>query len=360
MTYQFNAKHPLLILAPEDHLYVQLSEYFETVDYFTDTEDLIEFFHQYREPNHLNVLIDLRLGQSEMMDVLKEMYCISLISNYIVLDESEEIETAINAYRNGATLYLKKPRSIDRFKHVFELSEIKKINQKQFDDTFYMDNLFQNIKMDELFFLRTETDDEIILEPEELTLKIETRIKKPISQLPKPKLLIIEDEHINMQILKLQLRPYFDLVCASSGKESLELLALHPDIALVILDVYLPDTLGTKLYLDIRKTHPTAKVIVFTAYEENEVARELIHSGAYDYINKPYQEKELIEKCFAAWRSLRWPFFEFKIQFETLSDMQKIALFKCHCADLEKLNKHLYHSDIYALFPQLIAYHSFA
>ena len=353
MKNNIDTQHSLLIIAPQDTLYESFSEQYERVDYFRRTDGLIDFFYQYKETSNLTVLIDLSLGRLEMLSLLKSLYSIDLIVNYIILDDIEDIDTAVEVYRSGGTVYAKKPQDIARLKVLFEISKEKKITQKQFNDTFYMDNLFHTNKVDNLYFLRNESDAALCYDTETVTQEIEAKINQRIDLLSKPNILLIEDEAINMQILKCQLKQYYTVFCATSGESALAILKEHADIHLIVLDVYLPDTLGTKLYKHIRKTHPTSKVIVFTAFEENDVARELIHAGAYDYLNKPYEEKDLQEKCLNAWRSYRWPFFEFNIDFNLLNDSQKMGLFKSHLCDLNKSNKLMYSVDVYSLFPEL-------
>lgn len=360
MRFKPNPEHPLIIIAPEDSLYREVASTFSSVEYFTSPENLIDFFHGIKDTDHLSVIFDLALGKEVILNLLSDFYRISMVTNYIVFDAFEDIDTAVSVYRKGGTLYMKKPNDRDRFDVVFEMSEKKKITQKQFDDTYYLDQLFQNVKIDKLFFTRNDQDSEENYESEALAKQIKQILGQDFDKLPKPKLLIVEDESINMQILKIQLRPYYELLCAASGKECLAILQEHPDIQLILLDVYLPDILGTRLYLEIRKTHALAKVIVFTAFEENEVARELIHAGAYDYINKPYDERELQQKCLTAWRSVRWPFFEFSICYYHLSDDNKLDLIAAYVHQMQDQNKPLYLSDIYSLFPNLIPANQFS
>ncbi|WP_085505418.1 response regulator [Thalassobacillus devorans] len=90
---------------------------------------------------------------------------------------------------------------------------------------------------------------------------------------------------------------------ALNGKETLELIAdEQPD--LLLLDVYMPDRLGTDLLHDIRELSPTIDIIMITAANDKAMIEIALKYGVIDYIIKPvsldrfkktihsYQEKQ--------------------------------------------------------------------
>ncbi|MFG6118773.1 response regulator [Thalassobacillus sp. B23F22_16] len=90
---------------------------------------------------------------------------------------------------------------------------------------------------------------------------------------------------------------------ALNGKETLEIIAdEQPD--LLLLDVYMPDKLGTELLHDIRELSPTIDIIMITAANDKAMIEIAIKYGVIDYIIKPvsldrfkktiydYQEKQ--------------------------------------------------------------------
>ncbi len=109
------------------------------------------------------------------------------------------------------------------------------------------------------------------------------------------RILIIEDEPINREILEMMLQGSYDCVCAENGKQALEIIAArHKSLSLVLLDLNLPDMKGIDILRHIKNDVTTAMlpVIVTTADQEAEV--ECLNLGATDYISKPYPKQEVV------------------------------------------------------------------
>lgn len=73
---------------------------------------------------------------------------------------------------------------------------------------------------------------------------------------------------------------------ALNGKETLSLLD-NNKIDLLLLDIYMPDTLGTDLLKIIREKYPSVDVIMITAAVEKDIVEQSLRNGVYDYIIKP-------------------------------------------------------------------------
>ena len=73
---------------------------------------------------------------------------------------------------------------------------------------------------------------------------------------------------------------------ALNGKETLELLDQHnPD--LLLLDVYMPDQLGTELLPLIRKQFPCIDIIMITAATDKEILLYALNYGVEQFLIKP-------------------------------------------------------------------------
>ena len=73
---------------------------------------------------------------------------------------------------------------------------------------------------------------------------------------------------------------------AHTGEEAKDwVLALLPD--LVLLDVYLPDVLGTELMTFIHDNSPETDIIFITAAAEIDIVKKAFRHGVVDYILKP-------------------------------------------------------------------------
>ncbi len=73
---------------------------------------------------------------------------------------------------------------------------------------------------------------------------------------------------------------------AHTGEEAKDWVqALSPD--LVLLDVYLPDTLGTEIMAFIHEDSPETDIIFITAAAEVDIVKKAYRQGVADYILKP-------------------------------------------------------------------------
>ncbi|GED29224.1 response regulator [Brevibacillus centrosporus] len=105
----------------------------------------------------------------------------------------------------------------------------------------------------------------------------------------KVEVLIVEDD---LRIIDINRRfvskiEGFDVIAtATNGAEAKELLSfMQPH--LVLLDVYLPDMLGTDLVWHVRQHHRSVDIMMITAAKEIEMVQEALRGGVYDYIVKP-------------------------------------------------------------------------
>ena len=111
----------------------------------------------------------------------------------------------------------------------------------------------------------------------------------------KRKILVVEDELINREILSFMLQDAYDVLLAETGSQAKALLNDHyKTLSLVLLDLNLPDMKGIDILRSIKEEGPTAllPVIVMTADQNAEV--ECLSLGAVDFIPKPYPKQEIV------------------------------------------------------------------
>lgn len=73
---------------------------------------------------------------------------------------------------------------------------------------------------------------------------------------------------------------------ALSGKETLELVE-SLSIDLILLDIFMPDILGTELIRQIRNLNPDIDIIMISAATDKSMVEDAIRNGIFDYIIKP-------------------------------------------------------------------------
>ena len=105
----------------------------------------------------------------------------------------------------------------------------------------------------------------------------------------KPRVLIVDDEKLNINILNELLRDDYQIMVATSGEQALKAVAkMPPD--LILLDVMLPDMNGYAVCKSLKnheETHniPVIFITVRNNYEEEAFGLDL---GAVDFISKPF------------------------------------------------------------------------
>ncbi len=91
---------------------------------------------------------------------------------------------------------------------------------------------------------------------------------------------------------------------ASDGEIALEKLAEYPDTDLVITDVRMPIMDGIELIRRVREKGLEQKIIVLSGYDDFQYVRSAFMSGAVDYLLKPFQKKEFVERIEKVEKSL--------------------------------------------------------
>ncbi len=103
------------------------------------------------------------------------------------------------------------------------------------------------------------------------------------------RILVVDDVADNRDILTRRLtRRGFQVVEACNGTEALEF-ADREVFDLILLDIMMPDILGTEVVREIRKTRPARElpIIMISARSQSEDVAESLELGANDYVMKP-------------------------------------------------------------------------
>ena len=110
------------------------------------------------------------------------------------------------------------------------------------------------------------------------------------------KVLLVDDEEEFVTALaeRLELRGFEASVATNGGDALKRIDADEPD--LVVLDVLMPGLGGLDVLDQIRKTDPQIKVILLTGRGSAEEDDQSIPLGAFDYLIKPVNIDDLIQK----------------------------------------------------------------
>jgi len=109
-------------------------------------------------------------------------------------------------------------------------------------------------------------------------------------------ILIVDDEISQVNLLKGFLEKQgYSITTTTNPNEAVDI-AYNQHIDIVISDFNMPDIKGDELLSILKSINPEIKIIIITAYGTVEKAVSLIKSGAEDFIEKPIDLKELLEK----------------------------------------------------------------
>jgi two-component system response regulator AtoC len=120
--------------------------------------------------------------------------------------------------------------------------------------------------------------------------------------------LVVDDEaSIRRNINDLLSTMGYTVLQAENGKTAMDLFR-EKQPGLVILDINMPDINGLDLLEELKKINKEIPVIIFTAFGTSERAIKAMKSGAYDYIEKPFELDEfllIVERAFQFGNLLR-------------------------------------------------------
>jgi DNA-binding NtrC family response regulator len=108
------------------------------------------------------------------------------------------------------------------------------------------------------------------------------------------RILIADDEARVRKVMTLLLRDEgYDVRAVDNGASAVnEAARFHPDVAL--LDQQMLDMTGMEALKQIKKRHPSTVVIIVTAHGSVSLAVNAIKDGAYDFIEKPFDNDQLL------------------------------------------------------------------
>ena len=114
------------------------------------------------------------------------------------------------------------------------------------------------------------------------------------------RILIVDDDDSLRESLELVLAAEsYDVVTAENGETALRLMAETP-IDIVLSDLRMPGIDGLELIPQISRRLPGATIILMSAYGTEDLAIESMKRGAYDYISKPFDRDDVLQKVLRA------------------------------------------------------------
>jgi two-component system, NtrC family, response regulator GlrR len=110
----------------------------------------------------------------------------------------------------------------------------------------------------------------------------------------KEKILVVDDEPALLTLMKARLEGVqYEVTVAAGGEEAIAV-ANENIFSAAVLDLKLEDMDGITLMVKLLKIQPYLPVIILTAFGSIELAVEATKKGAYDFLTKPFEAKDLL------------------------------------------------------------------
>lgn len=124
----------------------------------------------------------------------------------------------------------------------------------------------------------------------------------------KQRLLIVDDEEMNLDILRDYLEEEgYETVGATNGEEAWELLEKTPDIAMILLDRMMPKMDGMEFMAKLNKSKRfrDIPVVMQTAASSSQEILEGLRAGVFYYLTKPFEREIIVNVIKAALENFR-------------------------------------------------------
>ncbi|HIE14163.1 TPA: sigma-54-dependent Fis family transcriptional regulator [Candidatus Bathyarchaeota archaeon] len=121
----------------------------------------------------------------------------------------------------------------------------------------------------------------------------------------KEKILVVDDEPQILDLIEFILSGKgYQVIKAKDGEKALRSFSIHKP-QLVLLDIKLPDRDGIGVLREMRRLNDEAVIIMISAHGTIQLAIESMKSGAYDFIEKPFETDQLQLKVRNALEKIR-------------------------------------------------------
>lgn len=108
------------------------------------------------------------------------------------------------------------------------------------------------------------------------------------------RILLVDDDRLQLRAMETALHGKYEAVCALSGAQALEAVRLGPPFAVVVSDMHMPGMDGIELLQELKSAAPDTTRVVLTGQEDRLTVVEALNGGCvFRFLNKPCDAKAL-------------------------------------------------------------------
>ena len=125
----------------------------------------------------------------------------------------------------------------------------------------------------------------------------------------KPKLMVVDDEPNNLDLLYRTFRREFQVFRAESASLGIEILEKEGEMAVIISDQSMPDMTGVEFFIETKDSFPDTIRILLTGYAEEQINSdldEIQQADIFKCVTKPCSPQELsnvIQECLEVYKT---------------------------------------------------------
>jgi DNA-binding NtrC family response regulator len=114
-------------------------------------------------------------------------------------------------------------------------------------------------------------------------------------QYMKKKILIIDDEQMNLNVLKLILEDMGYEITTCSNPFQGEEAALQSDFDLIVVDLRMPGRNGAEITEAVLVKRPQVKILILTGFPNDPLAKRALDAGALSLLKKPFEIAKILD-----------------------------------------------------------------
>jgi putative two-component system response regulator len=112
------------------------------------------------------------------------------------------------------------------------------------------------------------------------------------------KIFLVDDDEIHLTMLESILKDQYEVITAKSGKDALDYLLNGIVPNLILLDILMPNLDGWETFNRLRAISflQDVPIVFLTSVDESAEVEHAQEIGAADYITKPYNKDDLLDR----------------------------------------------------------------